>query len=604
MSLDAVRRQAHRVASSNGGDGAMNYNPFARTRSRDSTADIENNVHRTRSTRSEAAVPTIEEQQRFETREAEKEFGSQKHHNTEPTPTSATATNGFATLPESSTEKEALRQTNGHKDSNDSTVAASSDVNSEGVTKRAKFKGIFRKDHHDDLVDSELTRVDSDQLSLEERKKRAHKKKIPVGAQIRFVLFGAWINVLLIFVPIGFAVFYAHLKPVPVFIINFIAIIPLAAMLSNATEELAIRVGETLGGLLNATFGNAVELIVSVQALIKDEITIVKTSLIGSMLSNLLLVLGMSFFLGGVNRLEQFFNVTVAQTAASLLALSIASLIIPTVFHNMIAEDNIIAGDAKKNQELSRGTAFILLFVYACYLTFQLKTHSAMYNAPSQKVAKRKSGKKAEGEANRGIAAIGAGTAAAAGGGVNNQTLFKNPDEDHADNQEEDDFETPSLSVIGALVTLAISTTLVAFCSEFMVSSIDGLTASGAISTTFVGLILLPIVGNAAEHATAVTVAIKDKMDLSIGVAVGSSMQIALLVFPLIVILGWILGKDCMTLYFDTFQIATLFVSVLLVNYLIQDGKSHWLEGVLLMSSYIIIALAAWFYPNIEENQC
>lgn len=497
-----------------------------------------------------------------------------------------------------------LEHTNGaEKASNDSTAVASSHHNSNGVTKRAKFKGIFRKDH-DGGEDSELTHVDSDQLSLEERKKRAFKKKIPIGAQIRYVLFGAWINVLLIMVPVGFAVYYARLAPVPVFIINFIAIIPLAAMLSNATEELAIRVGETLGGLLNATFGNAVELIVSVQALIKNEITIVKTSLIGSMLSNLLLVLGMSFFLGGVNRIEQFFNVTVAQTAASLLALCIASLIIPTVFHNMIAEDDVVAGDAEKNQELSRGTAVILLFVYACYLTFQLKTHVTMYNAPSQKVEKRKSSKKAEGDASRGIAAIGAGTAAASGGGVNLKTTFKNPDENHPDNDDEEEFETPQLSIIGALVTLAISTTLVAFCSEFMVSSIDGLTATGGVSTTFVGLILLPIVGNAAEHATAVTVAIKDKMDLSIGVAVGSSMQIALLVFPLIVILGWILGKDCMTLYFDTFQIATLFVSVLLVNYLIQDGKSHWLEGVLLMASYIIIALAAWFYPNIEENQC
>lgn len=196
-----------------------------------------------------------------------------------------------------------------------------------------------------------------------------------------------------------------------------------------------------------------------------------------------------------------------------------------------------------------------------------------MYNAPSQKVPKRKSGKKEEGDANRGIAAIGAGTAAASGGGVNVKSLFKNPD--GSDDEEEEEFETPSLSVVGALLTLAFSTTLVAFCSEFMVSSIDGLTATGGVSTTFVGLILLPIVGNAAEHATAVTVAMKDKMDLSIGVAVGSSMQIALLVFPLIVVLGWILGKDCMTLYFDTFQIATLFVSVLLVNYLIQDGKSR-----------------------------
>jgi len=597
--MHTIRRQAHRVASSNGGDGALNYNPFARQRSRDTPIDAENQ-NQVRRTISEPGAPTIEEQRRLEeTQDAEKEFGHQQHHNTEPTPTS---TNGFPALHGSSADRE-LDQTNAEKTSDDTTVAGSSRHNSNGITKRAKFKGIFRKEHEAG-DESELTRVDSDQLSMEERRKRAHKRKIPVGAQIKYVLFGAWINVLLIMVPVGFAVYYARLAPVPVFIINFVAIIPLAAMLSSATEELAIRVGETLGGLLNATFGNAVELIVSVQALIKNEITIVKTSLIGSMLSNLLLVLGMSFFLGGVNRLEQFFNVTVAQTAASLLALCIASLIIPTVFHNMIAEDSVVDGDAKKNQELSRGTAVILLFVYACYLTFQLKTHSTMYNAPSQKVEKRKSRKHAEGDAARGIAAIGAGTAAASGGGVNVKPIFKNPDENHADNQEEEEFETPQLSVIGALVTLAISTTLVAFCSEFMVSSIDGLTATGGVSTTFVGLILLPIVGNAAEHATAVTVAIKDKMDLSIGVAVGSSMQIALLVFPVIVILGWILGKDCMTLYFDTFQIATLFVSVLLVNYLIQDGKSHWLEGVLLMASYVIIALAAWFYPNIEENQC
>lgn len=474
------------------------------------------------------------------------------------------------------------------KDSTDSTIPGAGDDHTNGVTKRARFKGVFRKDHHDGGEGSELTHVDSDELSLEEKKKRAHKRKIPIGAQLRFV-FLSWINIALIAVPIGFAVFYAHLDAKIIFVINFIAIIPLAAMLSTATEELAIRVGETLGGLLNATFGNAVELIVSVQALLKDEITIVKTSLIGSMLSNLLLVLGMSFFLGGIHRTEQFFNVTVAQTAASMLALSIGSLIIPTVFHMNIAEDNDDNGDAKRNQELSRGTAVILLFVYGCYLLFQLKTHVTMYNAPSQKVEKRKSSKKSEGDAARGIAAIGAGTAAASGGGVNANTLFKNPDADHADNKDdEDDFETPSLSVIGALITLAISTTLVAFCSEFMVESINGLTDGGAVSKVFVGLILLPIVGNAAEHATAVTVAIKDKMDLSIGVAVGSSMQIALLVFPLIVILGWILGKDCMTLYFDTFQIATLFVSVLLVNYLIQDGKSRKYKSHLLDTALIL----------------
>jgi len=314
---------------------------------------------------------------------------------------------------------------------------------------------------------------------------------------------------------------------------------------------------------------NAVELIVSVQALIKNEITIVKTSLIGSMLSNLLLVMGMAFFLGGITRLEQYFNVTVAQTAASLLALCIGSVIIPTVFHLMLtAEEN---NEGNRNQELSRGTAIILLLVYAAYLIFQLKSHTVMYNAPSQKVPKRKSGKIEEGAAARGIATIGAGTAAASGGRIHENHIMPVHDEE----EEEEEIEEPQLSVIGALLTLALSTTLVAFCSEFMVSSIESVTEGDKVTKTFVGLILLPIVGNAAEHATAVTVAMKDKMDLAIGVAVGSSMQIALLVLPLIVVLGWILDNDCMTLYFDTFQIAVLFVAVLLVNYLIQDGKSR-----------------------------
>lgn len=564
MNIDSIRYKAHRVASHVGND-SVNYNPFARQKSR-SSSDVENQIHRTRS--DGVAQSAIEEQRHLESRQANEDFPSPPHADTAPpvSPTSAGTDNAAG----SSSEKDAVGQ-NATIGKESADLSEKTAINGDaGVHKRAKFKNIFRGSHDGDNS-APLEQVESEGLTYEERKRRAHKRKIPVGAQFRAVILGSWINVLLVFVPVGFALYYAHIKSgaVPIFVVNFIAIIPLAGMLSYATEELALRVGETFGGLLNATFGNAVELIVSIQALIKDEITIVKTSLIGSMLSNLLLVLGMSFFLGGINRLEQHFNVTVAQTAASLLALCIASLIIPTVFHIMLLEDT--APDGSRNQELSRGTAIILLFVYACYLIFQLKSHVAMYNAPSQKTPKRKSSKVEEGAASRGIAAIGAGTAAASGGGVHANKLVKKEEEE----DDDDEIEEPQLSVVGALVTLAISTTLVAFCSEFMVSSIEGITETGAISTTFVGLILLPIVGNAAEHATAVTVAIKDKMDLSIGVAVGSSMQIALLVLPLTVVLGWILGKDCMTLYFDVFQIAILFVAVLLVNYLIQDGKSR-----------------------------
>ncbi|PYH49252.1 hydrogen/calcium exchanger domain-containing protein [Aspergillus saccharolyticus JOP 1030-1] len=406
------------------------------------------------------------------------------------------------------------------------------------------------------------------------------KQKFTAVGQLKATLFNSWINVLLFAAPVGIALNYVDVPPVAVFVVNFIAIIPLAAMLSYATEEIAMRTGETIGGLLNATFGNAVELIVAIIALVDGEVVIVQTSLIGSMLSNLLLVMGMCFFFGGIDRLEQHFNPVVAQTAASLLALAVASLIIPTAFHAWSdAGDTGIA-------ELSRGTSVILLVVYGCYLFFQLKSHTEIYNAPSPKVERRRQ-KVNEGDASRGLAQIGKMTASMAGEHAQNVEL-----------QEPDDEEQPQLSIWVAILTLVISTVFVALCAEFMVDSIDALTEQGNISETFVGLILLPIVGNAAEHATAVTVACKDKMDLAIGVAVGSSMQIALLVLPLIIVIGWGMGNDDMTLYFDAFQVILLFVAVLLVNYLIADGKSHWLEGVLLMMMYLIIAVAAWFYPS------
>ncbi|KAK2800491.1 hypothetical protein FQN51_006060 [Onygenales sp. PD_10] len=418
---------------------------------------------------------------------------------------------------------------------------------------------------------------DDDEAGQEPEDSGKDKQKFTAVGQLKATLLNSWINVLLITVPVGIALHHVHVDPIAIFVVNFVAIIPLAAMLSYATEEIALRTGETVGGLLNATFGNAVELIVSLLALFKHQIVIVQTSLIGSMLSNLLLVLGMAFFLGGINRMEQNFNVTVAQTASSMLTLAVGSLIIPTAFHawSSAGEQGIA--------ELSRGTSVILLGVYGAYLFFQLKSHTEMYNMPSEKVEKRR-GKVGSGDASKGIAQIGAGMSASMGG--------ENAQRVHITEVEEE--EVPQLSLWVALFTLAASTALVALCAEAMVGSIDAITTRGNISETFVGLILIPIVGNAAEHATAITVAIKDKMDLSIGVAVGSSMQIALLVLPLIVVIGWIAGINEMTLYFDGFQIAILFVSVLLVNYLIQDGKSHWLEGVLLMTLYLIISVAAW----------
>ena len=328
----------------------------------------------------------------------------------------------------------------------------------------------------------------------------------------------------------------------------------------------------------------------------QGEVLIVKTSLVGSILSNLLLVMGMCFFFGGLRRDEQFFNQTVASTAASLLALAIGGVIIPTAFDKFTDTTDVLVA------ELSRGTAVILLVVYGCYLYFQLKTHSAMYAQESKKVAMRpRKHAIPKGSVVKGLAAAGA--IRAAQGRTHAADTDRPP---HDELLQRDAYEIqatankadePQLHIWVAVFTLAASTAVVALCAEFMVDSISAITSgNSAISAEFVGLILLPIVGNAAEHATAVTVACKDKMDLAIGVAVGSSMQIALLVIPFSVILGWILGNDKMNLSFDGFQIAVLFVSVLLVNYLISDGKSHWLEGVLLQSLYLIIAVSAWLY--------
>ncbi|KAJ5476104.1 Sodium/calcium exchanger membrane region [Penicillium sp. IBT 31633x] len=436
---------------------------------------------------------------------------------------------------------------------------------------RQRKGGIFGKFGH----------RNSDDDDWEDKKSLSGKATFTFASQVRATILNSWINVLLIAAPVGIALYAVGANPIAVFVVNFIAIVPLAAMLSFATEEIALRTSETMGGLLNASFGNAVELIVAIIALVQRKTLIVQTSLIGSILSNLLLVLGMSFFLGGIDRMEQHFNVTVAQTAASMLALAVASLIIPTAYHqwsNLEKKDGTAA--------LSQGTSVLLLIVYGCYLLFQLKSHSDIYNRPSPKVERRRA-RVAEGDASRGIAQIGKMTAAPLVGSSPDHMQMEDPEEEP---------EEPQLSVSTAIITLIISTAFVAVCAEFMVESIDALTATGNIGETFVGLILLPIVGNAAEHATAVTVACKDKMDLSIGVAVGSSMQIALFVLPLIIVLGWIIGVEDMTLNFDGFQVIVLFVSVLLVNYLIGDGKSHWLEGVLLMMMYLIIAIASWFF--------
>ncbi|KAL9610782.1 MAG: hypothetical protein Q9167_004538 [Letrouitia subvulpina] len=570
-------------------DDTPNFNPFGkiRPRRRDLSEEDEENAYRPKTNQSEShIVPSIEQDRISQNAEI---CSGPPHPNTMPTQRKPP-------FPSPGVPPEAS-ELNGQSEDSGPAPSATVIPETEAIVSNGAPKGPRRrwvdKFHKSGSEKDDIKRTESS-------KSKRPKQRFTFVGQLKATVFNSWINILLLMVPVGIAVHFTDkVTPIGVFVINFIAIIPLAAMLSYATEELALRTGETLGGLLNATFGNAVELIVSIIALAQHKVDIVQESLIGSMLSNLLLVMGMCFFAGGINRIEQHFNVVVAQTASSLLALAIGSLIIPAAFEAWAANNGADEAEEMDVTRLSRGTAILLLVVYAAYLLFQLRTHAEMYNAPSPKGDKRNKAKVEEGDATNRLASMGGISAAMGGAQVHDTSPI----------QPEPEKEEPQLSLFVALLTLGIATALVGICAEFMTDAIDPITKPcGPLPRTFVGLILLPIVGNAAEHATAVTVAIKDKMDLAIGVAVGSSMQIALLVIPFVIVLGWIMGTHDpdMNLAFDAFQIILLFISVLLVNYLIQDGKSHWLEGVLLITLYLIIAVAAWFYPDTsgETPKC
>ncbi|KAJ3453766.1 hypothetical protein MRS44_018398 [Fusarium solani] len=369
----------------------------------------------------------------------------------------------------------------------------------------------------------------------------------------KVTLMSNYVNILLPFVPLGIIAGVLGWSPAAVFSLNFIAIIPLAAVLSFATEEISIPLGETLGGLLNATFGNAVELIVSIVALKKNEIEVVQSSMLGSILSNLLLVMGSSFLLGGLvnmkddsgNGTEQTFTSAMAQTTCSLLALSAASMIIPATLYSLLNSSDQ-HGKAETILWHSRGTAIILLILYALYLCFQLRTHKNLFSE---------------------------GTG-----------------ETYSVDEGEDEPESVMSPWSAAAVLVAV-TVVISFCADYLVGSIDSIAKNAHTSKSFIGLILIPIVGNAAEHATAL------RENKATGVAIGSSIQIALLITPLLVVLGWAMNVP-MSLNFNILETIIFAVSVLVVTGTVQDGKSNYLEGAMLVGLYIIIALTFWAIPS------
>lgn len=355
------------------------------------------------------------------------------------------------------------------------------------------------------------------------------------------------LSVLLIFIPLSLAAEYLEWGATVIFITAALAIVPLAAFMGKATEAIAVVVGPNLGGLLNATFGNATELILAFVALKEGLIGVVKATITGSIIGNLLLVVGFSMLLGGLRYKEQIFQSVAARLNASSMNLAVVAILLPT------AVQYTSSGIEEKTlQNLSVAVAIVLILVYALTLLFSMKTHAYLYDV--------------------GVAA-----------------------EEESGEEEIHDINMSKWIFVLLLVTLGV-----ALESELLVNSLEEATESLGLTALFTGVILLPIVGNAAEHATAVTVAMKNKMDLSMSVAVGSSLQIALFVAPVLVIGGWILGQP-MDLDFNPFELVAVAVAVLITNSISSDGRSNWLEGILLLATYAVVGIAFYFHPVVDE---
>ncbi len=349
------------------------------------------------------------------------------------------------------------------------------------------------------------------------------------------------LNLLLLFIPVALLGRVLGWPPIAIFAMSGLAIVPLAKWMGTATEQLATHVGPGIGGLLNATFGNATELIIAIFALRAGLVDVVKASITGSIVGNLLFVLGLSFFLGGWKREKQEFNRTAAGASGSQLALAIIGLLIPAAFYFTLNTTDTVRRDFLE-QELSFVIAGLLILSYIIGLIFSLRTHKHLY-----------AGEGGEGE--------------------------------HEDRW----------TIRHGVGVLLAATLGVAIMSETLVASLEEAVHVLGWSELFVGVILIPVIGNAAEHLTAVTVALKNKMDLSIGIAIGSSTQIALFVAPLLVFVS-LLFATRMNLLFNPFELVAISLAVLIVNLLVLDGESNWYEGVQLLLAYAIIAIAFFFH--------
>ena len=358
------------------------------------------------------------------------------------------------------------------------------------------------------------------------------------------------LNWLLVFVPVAFVLRYVPgwRHDTSLFICSALAIIPLAGWMGNATEQLAHRLGEGVGGLLNASFGNAAELIIALMALRAGLIDVVKASITGSIIGNLLLVLGAAIFTGGLRFQHQRFNKTAARASCTALILAAAALVIPSVFH-YTASSSPGGWNPEAEQKLSLAIACVLLVTYVAILVFTLVTHKKLF-----------------------------------GGG--NEDGQPTPA----------DLDQQPWPIKKAVALLLVATVAVAWVSEFLVGAVEAAQHSLGVTETFVGVIIVAVVGNAAEHSTAITMALKNKMDLSLGIAIGSSLQIALFVTPVLVFASYLFPHR-LNLEFTLPEIVAVVMAAFVADQISGDGESNWLEGVQLLALYLIIGILFYFLP-------
>ncbi|HEV7702049.1 MAG TPA: calcium/proton exchanger [Candidatus Paceibacterota bacterium] len=341
---------------------------------------------------------------------------------------------------------------------------------------------------------------------------------------------------LLLFVPITIILHFLHVSPLVVFFFSALAIIPLAKYIGEATEELSVYTGSALGGLLNATFGNAAELLICIFAIRLGLVEVVKASITGSIIGNLLLVAGMAMFAGGLRHKKQIFNKTGALAVGSTLVVAVIALIMPAIFLQTVPD---IGG--RIVDELSVFVSVFMLIVYVAGLFFILYTHKHLYT-------------------------------------------------------EEVGLHEPKWTKAKSIIVLLVATAAVAWMSEILVGAIEPVVETLGWTQLFIGVIFIAIIGNAAEHSSAILMAFKNRMDLALQISIGSATQIAMFVAPLLVLISLFFPTH-MSLVFNTFELLAIVLSILIANIVVQDGESNWLEGLQLLMAYAIMAVAFFFHP-------